>query len=162
MNLKIEYKFRTKTGICVITPDRLELTREGIIGEAAEQIFGKSVARALAIYSLLGIVALAVGIWFIVNSSYFGGGFFCVVGILLFWNVISSWNNSAANIIERSAITSVSVRTPHPPFTRGYFVVHFLHDGKKRKRLIILPGSMSGGKEEFKRALSVMQQAKLI
>ena len=156
----MEYKFRTKTGLCVITQDKLVLTREGFAGEVAERVFGNSISRALVIYSILATIALAVGIWFIVNKSYFGGCFFSAVGVLLFWNVISSWNNSATNIIERSTVTSVSIRTPHPPFTRGYFVVHFLQDGKKRKRLIMLPGSMSGGKEEFKRALSIMQQAK--
>jgi hypothetical protein len=118
-------------------------------------MYGKSVRRGLAIYSIVGTIALVYGIWQLINQRLISGVFSCIVGAYLFWNVIASWNNSAANLIERSAVQSVDVKPPHPPFTSGYFTVHFVHKGKKRKRLVMLPG----GSEEYTKALAAMQEA---
>jgi hypothetical protein len=159
MNGDREYRFNTKTGTCVITPEKIVLKREGVTGTVANKVFGSSISRGLIIYSVIGSIALVIGILLIIGKGYFAGGFLCAVGAVCLGSVIASRNNSAANIIERSSVQSVVAHSPHPPFTRAYFTVNFLENGKRRKRLIGLPGSMSGGKEEFRRALSIMRKA---
>jgi hypothetical protein len=159
MNEVAEYRFNTKTGTCVLTSERIVLSREGVSGVLAKQVYGDSINRALIIYSAIGVISLVIAVLLIINKRYFEGVFACIVGGFFLWNVFSSRNNSAKNIIEKHTVQSLEVHPPHPPFTRGYFKVYFLDDGKRRRRLIMLPGSMSGGKEEFKKALSCMRQA---
>lgn len=158
MNSEDEYTFRTKTGICAVSPEKLILTREVTTGKVARILFGKSIRLGLIVYGFIGAIALVFGIWQIIGRHYLGGVFLLLVGIYLYWNVIASWNNSSLNQIERSAVESIDIKPPKPPVTRGYFTINFRHNGKMRKRLIMLPGSMSGGDEEYKKALSVMKE----
>ena len=80
----------------------------------------------------------------------------------LVWDVVSSRNNSATPVIERSNILSVSAHSPRPPLTRGYFKVQFTDNGKERRRLIMLPGILSNGKQEYVHALEIMKQSGLL
>ena len=153
-----EHRFRTKTGVCILTSDKLVLEREGASGQVAEVVCGNQIRRALVIYIGLGALAIAIGVWALVNVRFIEGFFLCVIGLVCIGNVIVSRNNSATNMIERSTVQRVVAKSPHPPFTRGVFVVHFVENGQKRKRMIMLPGSLSSGKKEFKRALSAMQE----
>jgi hypothetical protein len=154
----MEYKFRTKLGTGTITPERIFLDRDGVAGTFANKVYGSSIIRLLVIYSILSIVLISVGIWRIIESDNVLGSFFCVLGIILLWNVIASKNNSATNVIKRSEVQSIVVHNPHPPFTRGYLTIHFIRDGKKQKRLIMFPGIMSGGEQEFQRALELIKE----
>ena len=133
--------------------------RQGKVSKASSPVYGNSIRLGLAIYSLLGIIILAYGVLLLIGRSFVYGALFSAVGLFAFWNVIVSWNNSATNLIERGSVLSVDVHPPRHPFARGYFTIHFLHDGKKRKRLVGLPGIMSGGRQEYTRALAAMQQA---
>jgi chloramphenicol 3-O-phosphotransferase len=153
-----EYTFRTKTGICILTHEKLVLKREGTRGKIAQLVYGNSIRRALAVYVGIGTAAMAIGVWAFVNVRFIEGFFFFTLGVICIVNVIVSRNNSTTNTIEHSTVQRVVVKLPHPPFTRGVLVVHFMDNGQKRKRMIALPGSMSDGKEEFKRALLVMRE----
>jgi hypothetical protein len=149
-------EFRTKTGICKVNAERLEINREGIRGKSSQTIYGKSIYRALTIYAVLALVVTSIGIWSIINSNYLTGSFFTLVGLVFFANVILSRNNTAVNLIERSTVDLVEAHPPHPPLTRAYFVVHYSENDKKRKRMIMLPGSLFGGSNEYKKALAIM------
>lgn len=162
MSEVVEYSFRTKTGSCTITPERIVLTREGVRGAVAERSFGSSIGNALVIYGVLGTAALVFGITSLVSGDVVSGGFLCLVGTLLIWNVIANRNNSATPVIERSSIRGVEGHPPRPPVTRGYFAVWFEDGGTVRKRLIMLPGSMENGNEEYKRAETAMRKAGLL
>lgn len=162
MSRVADYSFRTKTGTCIITAEQIILTRQGVRGELAERVYGNSIPRALTLSTGLGAMMLALGIWSLIDRSYIFGGFFCIVGAFILRSVVISRNNSAANIIERSVIRSVDAHPPHAPFTRGYFVVHFVEAGKKRDRVIMMPGSMSGGNEEYRRAISIMRETGIL
>ena len=48
-----EKVFRTKTGFCHIFPDRIVLTRDGIVGNLSEITVSNSISRILTIYTLL-------------------------------------------------------------------------------------------------------------
>lgn len=157
-----EYTFRTKTGSCTITPGEIVLTRSGVRGAMAERTIGNSIARPLIIYGILGIAMLAYGILTFSDGDPVGGVLFSLIGGVFIWNVVASRNNSAVPLIKRSAIRSVEAHPPRPPFTRGYFTVFFEDGGAVRKRLIMLPGSMEGGGDEYKRAEAAMREAGLL
>jgi hypothetical protein len=157
-----ENTFRTKTGTCLVTPDKILLTREKVRGAVSQYVFGNSIARTLIIYTLLGLAALAVSIRSYVNGNYSEAIILCLIGIIFLFNVVASRNNSATLVINRSAIHSVKAHMPHPPATRGYFTVMFEENGKIRKRLIMLPGSMENGREEYARAEAIMHASGLL
>src|SRR5687768_7074196 len=54
--------FRTKTGMCTITDDRIVLTRDGARGAAAGAVVGSSITRTLIIYLVLAAVLGFIGV----------------------------------------------------------------------------------------------------
>jgi hypothetical protein len=157
-----EYTFRTKTGTCVITLDKILLTREKVRGAIVQRIMGNSICRVLLVYGLFGLSAVAIGVWSFTNGDSSEGTIPCLIGTFFRFNVITSRNNSATPVIDRSAIHSIKAHPPHPPATRGYFRVKFEEDGKICKRLIMLPGSMENGREEYARAEAIMHASGLL
>jgi hypothetical protein len=153
-----ELKFLTKTGYCHVTYERLVIKREGVIGKASQGIYGSSIKRTLLIYTILTIIILALGVQSVYAKNYFTEIFLLLNVLLFIINIILSRNNSATNMIERPSVELVEAHPPHHPFTKAYFTIHFVEKGKKYKRLIMLPGSLSGGNEEYKKALAIMKQ----
>jgi hypothetical protein len=154
----MESEFRTKLGKCVIDTEKLTLTRHGTAGTFADKTYGESINRLFTMYIILSIIALVLGITSIQNGNYFSGGFCLLICCVFIWSIISSRNNSATNQIEFNEVDKIIIHKPRPPFTRGYFSIYFNRDGKKQKRLVPLPGSMSNGKEEFQRAFNVLRE----
>ncbi len=155
----VERTFRTKTGSCKITRDRILLSRNGVRGAAAKVVHGNAMGRTLVLYGVLGIGSLVFGILAIADGSMITGAMFVVLGAVFVWNVAVSRHNSATPIIEREAIRDVTAHPPRSPATRGYFTVTFEEDGRLRKRLIILPGLLENGSEEFHRAVAMWKDA---
>ena len=158
MNREAEYTFNTKTGTCTVSPDKLTLTRDAPVGKLANFLYGKSVRRGLIIYALIGALALFFGVWEIIHQSYVIGVILILIGIYFFWNVIASWNNSSLNIIERKSVQSIEIKPPKPPVTRGYLLVIFSYKGKKQQRLIMLPGALSAGDEEYSQTIAALKE----
>jgi hypothetical protein len=162
MNEIQEHSFRTKTGICIITPQQIILERQGIRGEVAKTVFGNSIYRALVVYIIIGMGALAFGIYLFYQGDNIFGAIYCIAGLLCLRNVFASRNNSAVPVIERSAIQLIEAHPPHAPFTRGYFSIWFMDNGQKRRRLVILAGSLSRGNEEYQKALLAIRETGLL
>jgi hypothetical protein len=139
-----------------VTTDNISIKRQGIRGQIAQRIYGNLISRVLSIYSLIAIASLSLGIWLIVSQNYLVGILLLVIGLGSISNVILSRNNSTTNFIERSSVHLVEAHPPHPPFTRAYFVIHYTENTRDLKRLIMLPGSLSGGTKEYKKALAIM------
>ena len=88
---------------------------------------------------------------------------FGLIGIYLVYGIISSTNNSATPIIDRSKIKNIKFKAAIVGLTRSRFEVFFeTENGKIKKRLIMLPGSLTGGKSETEKALIIMREEKLI
>ena len=162
MSETYEYRFRTKTGNCTITPDQIILTRQGAKGVVAERCLAGSVGRLLLTYALLGVGSLSLGLRYFYSGPAAAGVIPILIGVYLFWGVITSRNNSATPTINRSAVRTVEAHPPRPPITRGYFAVMFRENGKEYKRLVMLPGSMNNGKAEYKVAEAAMRASGLI
>lgn len=155
--------FRTKTGTCRIVDGHLLLDRVGVRGEAADLLVGRSsVARILALYSLVALASIGGGIAYLVlMGDVLSGAGLIALGGFFAVQVYRSRNNSVADDIPLACIQRVEAKRPLPPATRGHFIVHFEEAGAKRKRLIILPGALEGGSEEYARALIVLERAGL-
>jgi len=155
--------FKTKTGFCHILPEKIILTRDGIIGNIAKVTVGNNIPRILITYG-----GISIGLFYFVFDSYKNGQiiqmlFFGLIGIYLIYGIISSINNSATPIIDRNKIKEVKFKAAIFGLTRSRFEVFFkTENGKIKKRLIMLPGSLTGGKEETEKALKIMREEKLI
>jgi hypothetical protein len=157
-----EKTFKTKTGFCHILPDKIVLTRDGIIGNVAKVTVGNNVSRILIIYG-----GLSAFLFYTAFNSYQEGQFFMsllfvVIGVYLIYGIIASINNSATPIIERDKIRSVKFKRAIKGVTRSRFEVMFENDkGKAKKRLIMLPGSLTDGENETVKAVRIMKEEKL-
>ena len=159
----MEKQFKTKTGFCHILPDKIILTRDGIIGNMAKVAVGKSITRVIIIYG--GISA------FLLYSAFdsFQTGqipmsiFYLIIGLFLMYGIFTSLNNSATPIIERKDITSIKFKKAIFGITRSRFEVLFKDEnGKIKKRIIMLPGSLDNGKNETEIAKKIMKEEKLL
>lgn len=161
--METEKTFITKTGFCHILPDKIVLTRDGIIGNVAKVTVGNTISRILLIYGGLSCVLM-----FLVYDSYKKGQaaqpiFLGFIAVYLIYGILNSLNNSATPIIERDKIKSVKFKKAIPGLTRSRFEILFEDDNSNiKKRLIMLPGSMSGGNNETEVAIKIMTDEKLL
>ena len=161
--MEIEKIFTTKTGFCHILPDRIILTRDGIIGNFSKITVGKGINRILLIYA-----GISVFLFYSAYSSYKNDEkFFALLSfmfaIYLIYGIFKSRNNSALPIIERNKIKEVIFINGKSGITRSRFEIKFEDEnGKLKSRLIMLPGSLNDGKNETEKALEIMKAEKLI
>ena len=158
-----EYTFKTKTGFCHILPDKIVLTRDGIIGNVAKVTVGNNIVRILIIYG-----AITAGLFYFGLEAYKNGQLvqpilFGLIGLYLIYGIISSLNNSATPIIDRQKIKDVRFKKAFKGLTRSRFEVMFEDEtGKMKKRLIMLPGSLTDGQNETDKAVEIMKEEKLL
>ena len=145
-----------------MTADRIVLRREGASGGLATVVVGNSIWRILFVYGLMALSLVGFAVYLAAMGRFVLAVLPLVVAALLLRNVIKSRHFSAAPEILRDAIDNIEVHEPRPGATRGYFLVHFRIGDSLKKRIIMLPGSMSGGNEEFRHALEVLRNHGLI
>ena len=154
--------FKTKTGVCTVTPEYIVLTREGLRGQSAEALMGRgSLGKRLLLYALLGFALSAIGIYALTENRFGDAVIPLAGGLFLIVQAYRSRNNSATPVIPRADIRAITATSPKPPATRGYFTVQFDDNGRARDRLIILPGVLEGGSAEFDTAKQVLHDAGL-
>jgi hypothetical protein len=158
-----ERKFKTKTGFCHILPDRILLTRDGSIGNVSNAVVGNNITKILLIYGGLSIGLLYFSYDSYKNEKLVQSILFLLVGLYLIYGTINSINNSAALIIDRNKIRDVKFKRGVAGLTRARFEVYFQDEnGKIKKRLIMLPGSLSDGQRETEIAIRIMTEENLI
>ena len=160
--METEKTFRTKTGFCHLTADKIILTRDGIIGNISTVTVGNNISRILIIYGLLSI-----GLIYFAYDSYVKGDtamtlFFGLIGLYLIYGIVKSRNNSATPIIERKDIKNVTYNAGTSGLTRPRFEIEFNDNGQIKKRLIMLPGTLGGGQSEGDKAVQIMKDEKLL
>lgn len=155
--------FRTKTGFCHILPDKLVLTRDGVLGNISNTVVGSSINRILIIYGFISVYLLYSAFNNYQSGQIISAVIYTIISFLLIYGIITGINNSAVPIIERSKIKSVQLKDAILGLTRSRFEVFFEDDeGKIKKRLIMLPGSLTGGKIETEKAVKMMRAENLI
>lgn len=161
--MESEKTFKTKTGFCHILPDKIVLTRDGVVGNVAKVTVGNNIARILIIYG-----AITVGLFYFGYEAYKNGQtlqpiLFGLIGLYLIYGIVSSLNNSATPIIDREKIKDVKLKKAVKGLTRSRFEVLFEDEnGKIKKRLIMLPGSLTNGQNETEKAVEIMREEQLM
>ena len=123
-----EKTFRTKTGFCHVLPDRIVLTRDGIIGNVSKVVVGNTSSRILLIYGGLSIFLLYFAYDNYSKDKLFLSLMFVIIGMFLIIGIIKSLNNSATPIIERSKIQKIKFKKGITGLTRSRFEVLFLDE----------------------------------
>lgn len=158
-----EKKFRTKTGYCHILPDRIVMTSDGITGNIDKVTNGNFVFKPLIIYGLISIGLIYLSIDDFIKHNNFNAIVFLLIAGYLIYGILNSLNNSATPVIDRQSIQQIKFTKGIPGITRSRFVVLFTEEtGKIKKRLILLPGLLTGGKTETDIAYNLMIAEKLI
>ena len=158
-----EKTFKTKTGYCHILPDKIILTRDGIIGNVASVTVGTNISRILLIYGVISIGLFYYAFESYKNEQKLEPILFGLLAIYLLWGVIKSLNNSATPIIERPKIKKVVFKKAIKGLTRSRFEVFFEDKhGKIKKRLILLPGSLSDAENETVKAIKLFTEENLL
>ncbi len=152
--------FSTKTGFCHIFPDKIVLTREGFIGGMANMTHENNIARLKTIYVIVLCCLLYLAIDNFKKGLMLPFVLIIVISLYIFIGLIRSTNISTAPIIPREKIVSVKFK---PGFMRPCFDVRFKNEkGRIKKRIITLPGSLTGKKSETEQALNMMKEEGLL
>ncbi|RKD86384.1 phosphoribosylaminoimidazolesuccinocarboxamide synthase [Mangrovibacterium diazotrophicum] len=161
--METEKRFKTKTGYCHILADKIVLTRDGIIGNIANVTVGNTINRILIIYVLISIALIYFAIENFNKHDDFSAILLLLFSIYLIYGIFNSLNNSATPVIERQSIQHTKFVKGITGLTRARFVVIFTDDkGKTKKRLIMLPGTLTGGKSETDIAYNLMKEENFI
>ncbi len=157
-----EKKFRTKTGYCHILPDKIILTKDGIIGNIAKITVGNGISRILIIYTLFAVFFLYFAFKAYQESKIVTTLFYVGFAGYLLYKVKQSTNYSATSTIERNKIKEIKFIDAKYGAKRSRFEVLFEDErGEIKTRLILLPGSLNDGENETKKALEIMKSEKL-
>ncbi len=158
-----EKKFRTKTGYCHILPDKIVFSRDGIIGDVAKIAVRNNVGRVLFIYGCLAALLFYAAISNFRNNLIVLPLLFVVLGIYLVYGIFKSLNLSGTPIIDRDKIKHIQLKKGTPGLSRSRFEVTFENEQSKlKKRLILLPGSMTDGPKETEKALKFFKAENLM
>lgn len=158
-----EKTFRAKVGFCHILPDKIVLSRYGITEEVSNETAGDPISLILIIYGLLSLF-----LFYSAYDAYQKGFMFAsivlvLIGLFFIYVVLSGFNLSAVRVIQRDKIKSVQLKKGITGLTRSRFEVLFENEqGKIKKRLIMLPGSLTGGAAGTKKALEIMTEEGLM
>lgn len=158
-----EKTFKTKTGFCHILSEKIILTRDGVIGNISKTVVGNGISKILIIYSGIAVLMFYNAFTSFQNNQTGSTILFSFLAIFLIYSIIKSLNNSATPIIERNTIKDAKFINGKNGLTRSRFEIMFEDEnGKLKKRLILLPGSLNDGNHETKKALEIMKSEGII
>ena len=153
-----EKVFRTKTGYCHLLPDRIVLTRTGVVGDLAKAAVGNSIYRILILWAAIAVFAGVMAHNYYQQENKPVSTMFMVIAGYLLISIIVSRKNSTASVIMRNSIISVTLNKGLPGLTRARFIVTYKDEkGRELKRLILLKGTAKKNKEEIEKAEQVMR-----
>lgn len=158
----VQKVFETKTGHCYILEDRIVLTNSGFAGNVYDVTPNNKIVFTLIVYVLLIVYFLFRSyqlsgegdtVWVLLNIG---------LAAFLAFGVIKSINNSSTPVIYRKDIKNIRF-IPAANLMRAHFEVIFTNEkGKLKKRLIMLPGSLSNGEEATQKAVRIMNEEGLL
>ncbi|KKN61541.1 hypothetical protein LCGC14_0520700 [marine sediment metagenome] len=155
--------FKTKTGFCHILPDRIVLTRDGVIGNISKVAVGNNIYRVLLIYGGLSLFLLYSAFDSFQKGTTAISIVYGIVGVFLVYGIVTSLNNSATPIIERNKIKGIKFKKAIFGLIRSRFIVLFEDENSKiKKRLIMLPGVLNDGTNETEKAIKIMTDEGLL
>jgi len=160
--METELKFKTKTGFCHILNDKIILTNTSKIEDLKELSSKNNIYKVLIPYFIISIFTCYTTYKHYKNENWWYFGIFCILSVLFIYSVIRSLKLSSTPIIDIKKIKEIEFKPAIKFLTRSYFKIKFEEkDGKKKTRLIMLPGSLSNGSSETKKALTIMKNSGL-
>ncbi len=158
-----EKTFKTKTGFCHVLSDKIILTRDGIIGNVSKTVVGNGLSKILIIYSGIALFMFYNAFTSFQNKENSSAILLSLLAVFLIYSIIKSFNNSATPIIERNKIKDAKFINGRTGVTRSRFEIMFEDEnGKLKKRLILLPGSLNDGQNEAEKAVEIMKSERII
>lgn len=150
--------FKTKLGFCHVFPDRIVLSKDGDYVKAEQNPNPDKRSKFIYYYFFLSVYLIFQSVTGYLDKQYFNAVASGFIAILLLTLVIKNFNNSGISVIKRSSIKNLKFNQEKKRLTRSYFVIQYTAtNGKTRKRLIMLPGSLSNGTEATKKAVEIMK-----
>lgn len=144
-------------------PDKIVFTRDGVIGHVSKVAVGNNIGRVLMVYALLSAGLFYFAYTHFSQGKHLSAVLFSLFAVYLALGIFKSLNNSAAPVIPRDRIIRIQFVKGVPGLTRSRFEIIFKNDGgSAKKRLVMLPGSLNGEKEETAKALKIMVEENLI
>lgn len=159
-----KFTFKTKTGICRITEEEITLERTGIRGNIALRAIGSYISKIRFIFVSCVILLILYKLNLFISKEYlYGyGSVVFLYSIYLILTSLKNTNSSATRIIKRSAIKKVESYKPIQLLKRGHFKITTNENSVEKNIIIILPGSLDKGSNEFKKALRIMKETGII
>lgn len=150
--------FRTKLGLCYVMKDRIVLVSDVSEIYPENKVIERDTRPILIIFIILGLVLIVFSINSFLHGEVVPSFIFAGLGVYFIIKMILSFKNSATPIIPRSRIEDFKFTKALPFLTRGYFSVLYLDQyGRRKKRLIILPGIFNEGAIEAKKAVEILR-----
>ena len=150
--------FRTKSGTCTITPERIVLTREDVPGAVTQYLFGDVIEQPVVLYRFVGVLQIAVGLLMMYLDGGTTGLVFVLTGMVFLVIPVADYF-SATPVIERASVRRVEAWRPIPGLRRGCFVVVYEENGEERRGLIMLS---SAERAEYDTARGILADAGLL
>jgi len=160
---KKEQKFKTKTGYCHILPDKIILSRTGIIGNLDDIKYKENSATVLSMYGVL-----AAGLLFTGYTNYLAGQNLTAIifggfGLMLINGIVRSINFSGTPLIQRADIQEVVYKKGVWGISGSRFEIMFNDEkGRLRKRLIMLSGILEKDDKNTAEAIKTMVDCGLL
>jgi hypothetical protein len=142
--------FRTKSGICTITPEEISFARPDPTAR------GSSRTSPLAV--LFASLFFGFGVFLILFGETLIGVIWVILGLALRWQQVRGNAAVHAPTIPRQAVRKIETHAPLWLLMPGYFVVWLEMGGKMFRQRIIV----QGGKGEYLRAVELMRAAGLL
>lgn len=151
--------FRMKRGFCHLLPDRMVFSsRANIAGITNENANSN---RMSSRYFLLLLTALYAYMCYssYQDGKYFFTAFFAVFFFLNITGIIQSFKYTLINVIDKSIIKEIKFIRGIQYLTRSRFDITYTDEkGLLKHRLVLLPGSLTGGKQATEKALELMME----
>lgn len=155
--------FRMKKGFCHLLPDRIVFSSRASIAGITNENAKSNLLTSRAFY-----FALSALYFYMCYSSYKDGKFFFTAFFALFFilnmtAIIQSVKYTLINVIVKSSIKEIKFIKGIQYLTRSRFDITYTDEqGHEKHRLILLPGSLTGGPQATDKALELMIEEGLI
>ena len=156
--MEIEKYFRTNTGLCIILPDKIILTKHGEASDITDNPDHETKLAPIIIYSIIALAFFGFALKGFLENNIYAALFLAVFGAASLIRLIINLNKSNSRVIERDSIVEVEFKRVYDSFSYAYFVIHFKNQsGAIKQRHIHLPGTLITGKEEIENAYLIME-----
>lgn len=159
--MELNLKFKTKLGYCHILEDKLVFSPNEMLKDKDLVNNNNRIWLMRTLYGI-GLLASLYAIYYDIITDEYPSFYTSLMFVFLCLGFVQSFRVNGQSVIERKQISAVDFVQAKKKVTRGFFKVHFKDEkNSDQTRLILLPGSLSGGEQATEEALKVMSEARI-